>query len=110
MSAKLQNLFPQLVFLTPVKNLKLCNKQNYLYMSLCFLFQALCLILGSEHLYSLRKLVLNTFWAAFGFLQTSEVLLSPCLPAFPGSRWIQRETVATVSTQSRRSAEHSMRE
>lgn len=51
MSAKLYNLFSQLVFLTAVKNLKLYNKQNYLYMSQWFLFQAVCLILGLELAY-----------------------------------------------------------
>lgn len=101
MSAKLQNPFPQLVFLTPVKNLKLCNKQNYLYMSWCFLFQALCLILGSEHLYWVQKLVLNIL-GSFWFPSNTRSASLPLPPAFPGSRWIQRGTVATVSAQSPR--------
>lgn len=60
-------------------------------MSWCFLFQAVCLILGSELLYWVIKLFLNTFWAAFCFFKHQKIFSSLDLEGRRG---------AAVSTQS----------
>lgn len=82
-SARLYNPFSQLVFPTAVKNLKLYNKQNYLYMSWCFLFQALCLILGSELSNRMRRLS-QTILVSFLFVsfKHQKILSTPAFPPF----------------------------